>query len=200
LAAFLQGKEWKPLDAGKMERAVPRNQKTFEKGDSPGKKRRRSMKISDINSTMVHRGIGHRTEKNKNKDTFQNIMNQVLDQQEEKSVESARANAPGAVSNTLPASLVGHIDGKNGSASCEQVMKEVQSALDLADFYSDKLGNRSVSAASLEPLVGHLEEKMNGLRFLKEQGNIDQDLKTIVSELDIAVGSEVARFRRGDYS
>ncbi len=158
------------------------------------------MKISDVNSTMVHRGIGHKTEKTKNKDTFQNIMNQVLDQQEEKSAESARASAPKAVSNTLPASLVGHIDGKNTSAFCEQVMKEVQSALDLAGFYSNKLGNPSVSADSLEPLVGHLEEKMNDLRFLKEQGNIDQDLKTIVSELDVAVGSEVARFRRGDYS
>lgn len=159
------------------------------------------MKISDANGSMMPGINGSRAAKSKVKGAFQEVMSHVMEQRGGKTAESASVNPPGDSPNMAPTQLIRDIEGRNGIPSGgAQVMKEVDSTLDLAGFYSKKLGDPAVRAASLEPLVAHLEEKMEGLRFLKDHGNIDDELKKIVSELDLAVNTEVARFRRGDYS
>jgi len=158
------------------------------------------MKISDTNGSMMPGINGPRAGKSKVKGAFQEVMSQVMEQRDGKTAEPASVNSPGASSNITPAQLIRDIEGRNGIPSGVQVVKEVESALDLAGFYAKKLEDPAIKTASLEPLVAHLEEKMDGLRFLKDHGNMDQELKTIVSELDLTVGTEVARFRRGDYS
>ncbi|MBW2093616.1 MAG: hypothetical protein JRI80_01890 [Deltaproteobacteria bacterium] len=158
------------------------------------------MKISDANGSMMPGINGPRAGKSKAKGAFQEVMSQVMEQRDGKTAEPASVNTAGASPNIAPTQLIRNVEGQNSIPSGAQVMKEVESALDLAGFYTKKLENPAIKAASLEPLVTHLEEKMEGLRFLKDQGNIDEELKKIVFELDLAVGTEVARFRRGDYS
>jgi hypothetical protein len=163
-------------------------------------KRRRKMKISDANGSMMPGINGTRAEKSKTKGAFQEVMSQAMEQRDGKTAEPASMNSPGASSIIAPAQLIRDIEGQNPIPSGAQVMKEVESMLDLTGFYTKKLEDSSIKTASLEPLVTHLEEKMEGLRDLKNNGNIDKELKGIVSELDLAVGTEVAKFRRGDYS
>jgi hypothetical protein len=160
------------------------------------------MKISNANGSMMPGINGSRAAKSKTKGAFQEVMSHVMEEQRGgKTAEPASVNPPGDSPNIAPTRLIRDIEGRNGLPSGgAQVMKEVDSTLDLAGFYSKKLEDPAVKSASLEPLVAHLEEKMEGLRFLKDHGNIDDELKEIVSELDLAVNTEVARFRRGDYS
>lgn len=158
------------------------------------------MKISDANSSMLAGINGPKAGKPKVKGAFQEVMSQVMEQGNAKTAGPASMSSPGASPSIAPAQLIRDIEGQNPILSGVQVVKEVESALDLAGFYAKKLEDPAIKTASLEPLVTHLEEKMDALRFLKDHGSMDQQLKTIVSELDVTVGTEVAKFRRGDYS
>ena len=157
------------------------------------------MKISDATGSLLPEMIGHKGEKSKANGTFQKVMSEAMEQQGGKTAQSLSVNPAELSPDISPAQMIRGVEGQNGIPSGTQVMKELQGALDLAGFYTEKLSDPAIKTASLEPLVTHLEKKMEGLRLFKEQGNTDEELKGILSELDLALGTEVARFRRGDY-
>lgn len=159
------------------------------------------MKISDTNGSVMRGLNGPNVGKSKGKSSaFRDVMNQIMDQGGGKSAEPSPAGPAASSLNVTPGQVIGKVEGQFGISSGTTVMKEVESALDLAEFYSKKLGDPALSAASLEPLVDHLEEKMASIRFHKDHGELNQEVKAIISDLDLVVGTEVARFRRGDYS
>ena len=158
------------------------------------------MKISDTQASMFSEMSTRKSGKSKADGSFQKVMNEVMEQQDEKAARPDSTNSPEFRPDISPTQMIREIGGQNDSLSGTQVMKELESVLDLAGFYSRKLGDPAVKTASLEPLITHLEGKMEGLRSLKEHGSMDDKLKSIVSELDLTLGTEVARFRRGDYS
>lgn len=80
-----------------------------------------------------------------------------------------------------------------------QILQDLEGALDLVDFYAAKLADRSLSARGLESLVGHLEERVEGLRSLETASGLPDGLKSLLSETTLTIGMEVAKFRRGDY-
>lgn len=157
------------------------------------------MKVSDTKGSLFSEINTQKGGKSKTNGEFRKVMNEVLERQDGKTTLPVSVNAPEFSSNISPAQMIRDIGGQNDSLFGTQAIKELESMLDLAGFYTRKLGDPAVKTASLEPLVTHLEGKMEGLRSLKEQGSMDDELKSIVSELDLALGTEVARFRRGDY-
>jgi hypothetical protein len=80
-----------------------------------------------------------------------------------------------------------------------QVLKDLEGTLDLVDFYTTKLADQSLSAGDLKSLVGHLEERAEGLRSLQTAPGLPEGLKSLLSETTLTIGMEVAKFRRGDY-
>jgi hypothetical protein len=157
------------------------------------------MKIPDTKGSVFSEMSIQKGGKSKANGSFRKVMNEVMEQQDGKTARPHSVNSPEFPQNICPTQVIRDIGKQNDSLSGTQVTKELENVLDLAGFYSKKLGDPAVKTASLEPLVTHLEGKMEGLRLLREQGNMDEKLKSIVSELDLALGTEVARFKRGDY-
>lgn len=157
------------------------------------------MKISDVSGPLLPEMNGQKTAKSKTNGTFRKVMGEIIQEQEGNATRACSPHSVQPSANISPARVIQGVNVKQDIQPEARVMKEVESALNLADFYAAKLGDPDVGTASLEPLVTYLEEKLEGLRFLKKQGNMDQRLKGIISELDIAFSTEVARFRRGDY-
>jgi hypothetical protein len=52
----------------------------------------------------------------------------------------------------------------------------------------------------LSPLIGHLEEKMEALSHLESNPDFPGSLRPVVSDLLVTVGTEIAKFKRGDYA
>ena len=75
----------------------------------------------------------------------------------------------------------------------------LKESLDLLDFYADKLADGSLPADGMQPLVDHLDERLTTLMRMEVDPGLPEKLKPIVSDLGLAIGKEVAKFKRGDY-
>ena len=82
----------------------------------------------------------------------------------------------------------------------QQVIGEIQQTLDIIDFYAAKLADSSLSISGITPLIGHLEDKMETLRSMESAAGMPEKLRPIISDMVITIGTEIAKFKRGDYS
>jgi len=81
----------------------------------------------------------------------------------------------------------------------QQLLRDIGETLDSVDFYAASLKNGTLSTSDMRPLVEHLEVRLEGLRALEQDPNLPGGLKNIVSDLAVTLGTEVAKFGRGDY-
>jgi hypothetical protein len=81
-----------------------------------------------------------------------------------------------------------------------EILRQLEQTLDLVDFYASKLADGSFPVQDMDSLVGHLEERLDGLRTLEKDAGIPGKLKDIVSDTILTIGRETAKFRRGDYA
>ncbi|MBN1102061.1 MAG: hypothetical protein JXL84_01465 [Deltaproteobacteria bacterium] len=131
---------------------------------------------------------------------FQRIMDQMLPAGEDGNaigIKGSRELVPEGIQ------FIGGLEGiheASGAVKRGQVLEELEQSLDLVDFYAAKLADRSLSVADLEDLVAHMEERVAALRDLESTPGLPERLKGILSETMLTVGTEVARFRRGDYA
>jgi hypothetical protein len=95
--------------------------------------------------------------------------------------------------------FLGNARGTPEDSLRNQVLHDLEGALDVVDFYATKLADRSLSARDLEGLVGQLESQVEGLRSLASAPGLHEGLKNLLSETTLTIGTEVAKFRRGDY-
>lgn len=79
------------------------------------------------------------------------------------------------------------------------VLEELRQTLDIVDFYAAKLADSSFSIREMTPLISHLEERMENLRSMELTPDLPGKLRPIISDTVITVGTEIARFKRGDY-
>lgn len=94
--------------------------------------------------------------------------------------------------------------GKVTSAPLEaiergRILDEIRNTLDLVDFYAHKLTDASVTAEGMNPLVDHLEERLEGLRRMETSKGLPDQLRPVISDVVLTMGTEIAKFRRGDY-
>lgn len=80
-----------------------------------------------------------------------------------------------------------------------EILDEISSTLDLVDFYAQKLADTSISAEGMNPLVDRLEERLEGLRRMETSKGLPDQLRPILSDVVLTMGTEIAKFRRGDY-
>jgi hypothetical protein len=81
----------------------------------------------------------------------------------------------------------------------EMVLNELRTTLDLVDFYAEKLGNTSLPITGLAPLIEHLDERLQNLQGMQADPELPQKLKPIVNDVVVTLGTEIAKFKRGDY-
>ena len=80
-----------------------------------------------------------------------------------------------------------------------QVIGALGETLDLVDFYASKLGDSSLPASGLTPLIDHLEDRLKMLEDMESAAEIPEKMSSVLSDLKITIGTEIAKFRRGDY-
>jgi hypothetical protein len=79
------------------------------------------------------------------------------------------------------------------------LLRELEDTLDLVDFYSAKLGDSSLAADGLAALVDHLEERIEYMKGMGTNPDLPGTLRGILSDMLVTIGTEIAKFKRGDY-
>jgi hypothetical protein len=154
------------------------------------------MKINESHRALLEQQGKINKNRNTDSDSFQHIM--------DKMTSSAEINK------TLPVNInpVQIIDGSagvlpiNGSAvSTEknQILDSLKETLDLVDFYTGKLADDSFPAENLSSLIDQLDERLATIKDMSSMEGVPEKLKPIISDVAVTIGTEVERFRRGDY-
>ena len=137
--------------------------------------------------------------KNKNDDagSFQQIMEQLTARPE--------------TGRSLPLNInpVQIIDGSTGIIPLNQpvtgtnektmILDSLKDTLDMIDFYAGKLEDTSFPAEDLSSLVDQLDEKLATIKDMSSMEGISEKLKPVISDIAVTMGTEIERFRRGDY-
>ncbi|RPI78000.1 MAG: hypothetical protein EHM45_07145 [Desulfobacteraceae bacterium] len=130
-------------------------------------------------------------------DEFQKIMDQV----QAETMKSVETMNPGSIAPQLDVRIMQGVQQTGSSAQAkEMVLNELRNTLDLVDFYTEKLGNTSLPVTDLDALVEHLDERLKNLQNMEAAKGLPDKLQPIVNDVVVTVGTEIAKFRRGDYS
>jgi len=128
----------------------------------------------------------------------------IMDQMELQTDKQAPLQKPGEPGPIVDGIQIIREPEKIGEATIshgrEQVAEELQQVLDLVDFYAAKLADSSQPVRGMSPLVNHLEERVKTLENLAQDAGLPQKLGDILSDTVITIGTEIAKFKRGDYS
>ena len=130
---------------------------------------------------------------------FQKIMNQTNSRIDHRSGVAGKEipdSIPGGVQILQGTSRSG---GPDNIPDKKQLLKDLKETLDVVDFYAQKLGDASLSANGLTPLIGHLEDRLGMLNEMASSPHTPENMKPVVSDMVITIGTEIAKFRRGDY-
>jgi hypothetical protein len=159
------------------------------------------MKIYETHHGQIPESSVKKTDKSGNTgDSFQRVMEQI--NQQEQGVGATPVKGPASV---LPPDgvqiLTGaeRVDGSFSSETRAQLLREIGDTLDMIDSYAAGLKNSSISPSDMSPLVEHLEGRLESLKTMQADPDLPEGLRSIVSDLAITLGTEVAKFGRGDY-
>ena len=132
--------------------------------------------------------------------TFQSIMEQVTRQ---------GGTAQSAVQGAGPLPVMdgvqilpgaGQVEAtSSASAAKEQFLQQIRDTLDVIDRYAADLGDPSMSTTDMQPLVDHLKGSLGDLQRTASDPEMPEALRSVVSDLTLTIGTEVAKFGRGDY-
>lgn len=159
------------------------------------------MKIFETNGSIIEQIQKATPAKGDTGNDFKNVMDQMM-QDEDK---AAPPGMPKGIPEIIPDGIkfvenAGGVHGQADITGKDRIVKELEEALNVIDVYVSKLDDSSIDASGLSPLVDHLEGRLDSLKFIESSGEVPEQLKSIVSELTLTLSTEIAKFRRGDYS
>jgi hypothetical protein len=134
-----------------------------------------------------------------NGDDFKKIMDQVTSGQEVKQSTSQSFNAVTNIDSIIGVNRITPVDVVPVSHDKRMLMDSLRDTLNLIDFYAGKLGDGSVPAEDLTPLIEQLDNRLESLKIISEGDNVPDELKPVISEMTVTIGTEIQRFKRGDY-
>jgi hypothetical protein len=76
----------------------------------------------------------------------------------------------------------------------------LEKTLDLLDFYANKLADTNLQLRELSPMIDHLEDRLVRLEEMTSSTALPDSLKALFDETMTVMGTEIAKFRRGDYA
>ncbi len=136
--------------------------------------------------------------KNKNTDagSFQKIMDQLTSSTETNKTLPVNINPVQIIdgpAGTLP------INGTSGTSEKDLLLDSLKDTLNLVDFYAGKLADESFPAEDLSSLVDQLDERLASIKDISTMEGVPDKLKPVISDVAVTIGTEIERFRRGDY-
>lgn len=128
---------------------------------------------------------------------FQKIIDQIVSRPEKGEKAPALENVP--VMNGISIAQTEPVTGQADFINKEKLVGTLEETLDIIDFYAGKLADSTMSAEGLTPLINHLEERLGILEKMESAPEIPEKLRPVISDMSVTIGTEIARFRRGDY-
>jgi hypothetical protein len=136
--------------------------------------------------------------KNQNSEagSFQKIMEQLTSRPETGRALPLNINPVQIING--PAGII-PMNGQSDSNEKTMLLDSLKGTLDLIDFYAGRLSDTSLPAEDLTSLVDQLDEKLADIKGLSSMEGIPDRLKPVISDIAVTMGTEIERFRRGDY-
>jgi hypothetical protein len=156
------------------------------------------MKIGDTCGPRVYEGPVQKTAGDVKGGEFRAVMDEVLGR-------AAAAEAPQTKMGAVSPGAVELVQGTDPIRSGQRppgprdLIFGLEGALDAVAFYTRKLADPAFPVRNLAPVLDHLEETVGTLNRLGAHAELPAGLRDVLSEVTITVGTEIARFRRGDY-
>lgn len=132
-------------------------------------------------------------------DDFKKIMDQLTSGQEVLQSSSKSLDAVSNIDSIIGVNRINPVNMVPVSHEKGMLLDSLRDTLDLIDFYSNKLGDGNVPSKDLTPLIEELDGRLESLKIISEGDNVPDALKPVISEMRITIGTEIERFRRGDY-
>lgn len=130
---------------------------------------------------------------------FQKIMDQARVEFHKKEQSPAKG-VTGPVESIQLTSGPDHVVNPGGISERKELIRELQTTLDLVDFYAVKLADSKLATSAISPLVSHLEDRLEVMRNMESNPGLPDKLRPVIADMVITIGTEIAKFRRGDYS
>jgi hypothetical protein len=136
--------------------------------------------------------------KNKNTDagSFQKIMDNLTSSTETNKTLPVNINPVQIIdgpAGTLPINVI------SGTSEKDLLLDSLKDTLNLVDFYAGKLADESFPAEDLSSLVDQLDERLASIKDMSTKEGVPDKLKPVISDVAVTIGTEIERFRRGDY-
>ena len=157
------------------------------------------MKVYESQNAILH-GTQKRLPRAPESGGFQKVMDQAMVESDRMEGIPAQAQLGVAPSGVHILEGVQKLREPFGVVETKKVVEGLEQTLDIVDFYAAKLSDASFPLREMTPIIGHLEERLDGMRSLESTPGLPDHLKSILSDAVITIGSEIAKFRRGDYS
>jgi len=157
------------------------------------------MKINEGKGITVSPDINQAQSRKSLDGEFQKIMEQAIKAGETNS--AAKANAFDPLLNGIKI-LTGTqgIEDQSQAMGKQLVISEIQETMDLVDFYASKLADTSQPLSTIDPLIGHLEQRLENLKTIQSTQGLPDQLKPIISDMVITIGAEITKYKNGIYS
>ena len=157
------------------------------------------MKINEGKGINVSQDITQTQSRKSVDGEFQKIMEQAIQVGDNKG--AARANVIDPLLNGIKLlSGTKGIDAQPHSMEKQVVINELQETMDLVDFYASKLADPAKPLSTIDPLIGHLEQRLENLKTIESAPELPDQLKPIISDMVITIGTEITKYKSGSYS
>ena len=158
------------------------------------------MKIYEGQGPILHQVSKKTKEKGSHESDFKKIIDQINSPSETKEkIDNLEKSGP-VMGGIHILNGVEHAKEPLGVTEKRKVIGELKETLDLVDFYAAKLADSNLSLNGITPLVNHLEYRLETLRNMESAPGMPERLRPVISDMATTIGTEISRFKRGDYS
>ena len=155
------------------------------------------MKINESHRMLIEQQNKINKNKNTGAGSFQEIMDQVASNREPNKALPLNINPVQIIDNPVAITPVnGAVSGINEK---DMLLDSLKETLDLIDFYTGKLADDSFPAENLSSLIDQLDNRLSVIKDMSSVEGMPEKLKPVISDIAVTIGSEIERFRRGDY-
>ncbi|MGD9160932.1 MAG: hypothetical protein PVG39_21115 [Desulfobacteraceae bacterium] len=154
------------------------------------------MKINESQRALLEQQGKINKNRNTDADSFQKIMDQVTSGTETNKTLPVNIN-PVQILNG-PEGVIPVNESFNMSEK-DLLLGSLKETLDLVDFYAGKLADESFPVENLSSLVDQLDERLASIKDMSSMEGVPEKLKPVITDVAVTIGTEIERFRRGDY-
>jgi hypothetical protein len=157
------------------------------------------MKITETQQGRIPGTVPGKTARRDEEGGFQKVMDEVSGNERTNATGVQRAAGAPVPEGVQIIPGLAKVNGAGIEGARETLLADIRETLDMIDHYAADLGKTDLPPAAMKPLVDHLEGRIQGLRRMEQDAALPEPLRDVVSDLVITIGTEVAKFGRGDY-